>query len=265
MNTMTNKVFYTMLLLLSSTTVVAQDKTLFQKQWFIQNGDTLPYRILLPQNFDSSKSYPLVFFLHGRGESGTDNEKQLFHGAAMFLRDSVRANYPAVVVFPQCADDTYWSNVQTITEGTSRGKRSFYFVEDGPPSSAMALVQSLLLNILTRLKIDDKRIYAGGLSMGGMGTFELVRRMPGTFAAAFAICGGAHPATAKKVKKTSWWLFHGLKDDVVLPVFTQQMEGALKKVKADVRATYYPAANHNSWDPAFAEKDLLPWLFSKHK
>lgn len=255
----------TVCLLLLITSVSAQYKSLFQKQWFIQNGDTLPYRILFPKNYDAAKEYPLVVFLHGRGESGNDNEKNLAHGAALFLRDSVREKYPAIVIFPQCPSDSYWSNVQTVSEGSPRGKRSFYFIEDGPASRAMCLAMGLVKNIRTRFKIDDDRIYAGGLSMGGMGTFELVRRMPKTFAAAFAICGGAHPATAKEIKKTDWWLFHGLKDDVVLPIYTQQMEEALKKAGANVKATYYPNANHNSWDPAFAEPELLAWLFSKEK
>lgn len=257
--------FISIFLLLMITPVSAQDKSLFEKQWFIQNGDTLPYRILFPKDYDASKEYPLVLFLHGRGESGVDNEKNLLHGAAMFLLDSVREKYPAIVVFPQCPSDSYWSNVQTVSEGSPRGKRTFYFIEDGPPSRAMSLVMQLIKNICTRFKVDEDRIYAGGLSMGGMGTFELVRRMPKTFAAAFAICGGAHPGTAKEMKKTDWWLFHGLKDDVVLPIYSQQMEEALKKARANVKATYYPNANHNSWDPAFAEPNLLPWLFSKEK
>ena len=103
-----------------------------------------------------------------------------------------------------------------------------------------------------------------GLSMGGMGTFELVRRKPATFAAAVPICGGAHEATAKGLRKTAWWIFHGAKDDVVPPHYSKIMADALKKQKANVKFTLYPDANHNSWDPAFAEKDLLPWLFS-HK
>jgi predicted peptidase len=243
----------------------AQDKSNYQKHWFMQNGDTMPYRILFPLDYDLNKKYPLIFFLHGRGESGRDNEKQLTHGANLFLQDSIRKKFPAIIVFPQCPSDSYWSNVQTISEGTSNGKRGFYFVEDGPPSQAMCLLLGLVENIITRYKVDENRVYAGGLSMGGMGTFELVRRMPKTFAAAFAICGGAHPATAKQIRKTSWWLFHGMKDDVVLPIYTQQMEEALKKEKAEIRATYYPNANHNSWDPAFAEPQLLPWLFSKRK
>ena len=243
----------------------AQDKRLYQKQWFIQNGDTMPYRILLPLNYDSAKAYPVVFFLHGRGESGRDNEKQLIHGWRLFLQDSVSSKHPAIVIFPQCRDDDYWSNVQMVTQGKSTGKREFHFVKNGPPSTAMSLLMGLVDNVFNRYRYNPAQVYVGGLSMGAMGTFELVRRKPKTFAAAFAICGGAHPATAKKLKKTNWWLFHGMKDDVVPPVYTQQMETALKKAGANVRASYYPNANHNSWDPAFAEPDLMRWLFAQRR
>ena len=243
----------------------AQEKSMYEKHWFIQNGDTMPYRILFPKNYDAAKAYPIVFFLHGRGESGRDNEKQLTHGWRLFAADSFRNKHEAIVVFPQCPATTYWSNVHTVVEGSQRSNRNFYFVEDGPASPAMCLLQSLVDHITTRYKNDASRVYVGGLSMGGMGTFELVRRMPKTFAAAFAICGGAHPGTAKAMRKTSWWLFHGMKDDVVLPIYTQQMEAALKKAGAKVRATYYPNANHNSWDPAFAEPELMNWLFAQSR
>jgi predicted peptidase len=246
-------------------TVFSQDKSLYEKQWFIQNGDTLPFRLLLPKNYDPLKSYPLIFFLHGRGESGKDNEKQLANGATLFLKDSIRNKYPAIVVFPQCRATGYWSNVNTIAKGTSTSKRTFYFVEDGPPSTDMQLLMSLVDNIFVRYSVNKHQVYVGGLSMGGMGTYELVRRKPKTFAAAFAICGGAHPATAKQIQQTDWWLFHGLKDDVVDPTFTQKMEAALRNNHAKVKVTYYPDANHNSWDSAFAEPDLVPWLFSKKR
>jgi predicted peptidase len=259
---------YTLLLTITVALVLntsGQDKTSFQKQWFIQNGDTLPYRLLLPKDYSPSKKYPLVFFLHGRGESGNDNEKQLTHGAALFLTDSIRTKYPAIVVFPQCAATSYWSNVHTIAVGKSTGSRTFHFVEDGPPSQSMNLLLGLIDNIFVRFPVNKEQVYVGGLSMGGMGAFELVRRKPKTFAAAFSICGGAHPGIAKTIRKTKWWLFHGLKDDVVLPAYTQNMEAALKKQQADVKATYYPDANHNSWDSAFREPKLLPWLFSIKK
>lgn len=241
----------------------AQDKNLYQKHWFIQNGDTLPFRVLLPKDYDAAKKYPVVFFLHGRGESGSDNEKQLTHGATLFLKDSIRHAFPAIVIFPQCSDKSYWSNVHTIAQGNQNGKRAFYFVPDGPPSTDMQLLLGLVDHVLAHYGVNKQQVYVMGLSMGGMGTFELVRRKPATFAAAVPICGGAHEATAKELRKTAWWIFHGAKDDVVLPQYSEVMAAALKKQKASVKFTLYPNANHNSWDPAFSEPSLLPWLFSQ--
>jgi predicted peptidase len=247
-----------------SLSAFSQDKSMYQKHWFIRGGDTLPYRLLLPKNYDAAKEYPLILFLHGSGERGNDNEAQLVHGWKLFLQDSIREKYPAIVVFPQCAQNSYWSNIDfrydTITK-----KRTFLFPTGGEPTTAMRLLIQLLDELEGNYKMDDDRMYVGGLSMGGMGTFELVRRKPKLFAAAFPICGGANPATAKKLKRPSWWIFHGLKDDVVPPELSQQMADAIKAKGADVKLTLYPNANHNSWDPAFAEKDLLPWLFSHKK
>jgi predicted peptidase len=255
-----------LLLLFYSFTVAslaAQDLSLYQKKWLIEKGDTLPYRLLLPENFDTSKRYPLILFLHGAGERGRDNESQLVHGAKFFLQDNVRDSFPAIVVFPQCMQESYWSNVKQVKD--EMGKRKFDFEEKGSPSTAMALVQMLMKNIQNSYRIDKDRIYVGGLSMGGMGTFEIVRRNPRMFAAAFPICGGGNPTTAKKIKRTAWWVFHGAKDDVVPHEYSQEMVTALIKRGASVKFTLYPEVNHNSWDPAFAEKDLLGWLFSHHK
>lgn len=260
---------YSFLSLLLLVVLAAQaqpaDYSLYRKQWLIQDGDTLPYRVLLPEQYDSSRAYPLVVFLHGRGESGLDNEKQLVHGARLFLADSFRRQYPAIVVFPQCPPDNYWSNVQAVTQEHKNGKREFYFRKGGEPTRAMRLLMGLTENLQVRFKTDTKRIYVMGLSMGGMGTFELVRRMPGVFAAAVPICGGAHPDTAPALKGTAWWIFHGLKDEVVLPVYSQQMASALQTAGARIRLTLYPDANHNSWDPAFREAGLMKWLFSQRR
>lgn len=250
----------TQLLALSSS---AQDLTSYEKKWMVQGGDTLPYRVLLPLNYDSTIQYPVIFMLHGAGERGSDNEKQLVHGAKLFLQEEVRKNYPVIVIFPQCALTDYWSNVLRMHD--VKGKRAFSFIPDGRATTRMDLLQELVTYILITYPVKKEQVYVGGLSMGGMGTFELVRRMPNVFAAAFPICGGANTATAKKIKRTSWWIFHGLKDDVVSPEFSQQMAEALKKTGAEVKLTLYPNANHNSWDSAFAEKDLLPWLFSHKK
>jgi len=235
----------------------------YQKKWLVQGPDTLPYRLLLPQNFEASKKYPLILFLHGAGERGRDNEAQLMHGGNLFLSDSVRRNFPAIVVFPQCAANSYWSNVQRRTDST--GQTIFTFQEDGAPTRDMAMVENLLEELQRQYKIKGDQIYVMGLSMGGMGTFEIVRRHPDLFAAAIPICGGAHPATASQLKRAKWWVFHGGKDNVVPPHFSEDMIAALKAQGAQAKFTVYPEAGHNSWDSAFAEPDLLPWLFAQHK
>lgn len=247
-----------------ATGLFAQDKSLYEKHWLVRGLDTLPYRLLLPPNFDTTKRYPLVLFLHGAGERGRDNEAQLTHGWKLFLQDSLRQRFPAIVVFPQCPANSFWSNVQFRYDSLAK-KRTFVFSENGAPTVAMRMLEELLTDLHKKYRISKKQQYVGGLSMGGMGTFELVRRQPKTFAAAFPICGGAAPATAGKLRRVPWWIFHGLKDDVVPPELSQNMAAALKATGADVKLTLYPEANHNSWDPAFAEKDLLPWLFANRR
>lgn len=260
---MNRKLICGVLFLVSSMYLHAQDFSLYQKKWMVQSGDTLPYRILLPVDYDSTIKYPVIFFLHGAGERGRDNETQLVHGGKLFLKEEIRSNYKAIVVFPQCPVTDYWGNLLRIHD--DKGKRIFHFLEDGPAGRSMTMVKELVNYILEAYPVKKDQVYAGGLSMGGMGTFELVRRMPNTFAAAFPICGGANPATAKQMKKVTWWIFHGAKDDVVPPAHSENMYKALKKEGAKVKFTLYPNANHNSWDSAFAEPGLLPWLFSNHR
>ena len=243
--------------------VHAQDKSLFSRYLHVKNGDTLPYRLLLPKNYNAKVQYPLIVFLHGSGEKGNDNEKQLKHGASFFLADSNRNKFPAIVVFPQCPESDSWPNMEVKTDTATR-KKTFYFKANGKPTKAMASLIGLVGKLQSTYKPDRKRTFIGGLSQGGMGTFELVRRMPGIFSAAFPICGGADPATASELIHTRWWIFHGAKDDVVIPEYSENMAKALKEKGANVKLTIYPEANHNSRDNVFAEKNLLRWLFNNH-
>jgi predicted peptidase len=239
----------------------AQEFSAFEKHQIRLEEQFFPFRLMLPENYDVNEKYPLIFFLHGYGERGDNNKLQLVHGAKFFQRGDVRKNYPAIVVFPQCPKDSYWSN--SLGHIKPDGGYSFYFRTGGEPTKAMKSAEALLEMILNTYPVDKSRVYIGGLSMGGMGTFEMVRRNPGVFAAAFPICGGANPATAESMKAVSWWIFHGAKDNVVPPNLSEDMAKSLRAAGADVKFTLFPEANHNSWDPAFAEKDLLKWLFSK--
>ncbi|MET4082492.1 putative peptidase [Pedobacter sp. UYP30] len=240
----------------------AQDTMMFKKVVFAKKGDTLNLRVLYPKDFDSAKTYPILFFLHGSGERGNDNESQLVHGSKQFLKDSVRNAFPSIVVFPQCPANDYWSDVNIVTEN---GKRTFNFQKDGKPTKAMHALLAVVKDFLHRDYVDKSQVYVGGLSMGGMGTYEMLRRKRHTFAAAFAICGGDNLANVKKYKHVPLWIFHGAKDDVVDPAFSVATAERLKVLGDEVKLTIYPNANHNSWDSAFAEPGFLPWLYGHRR
>ena len=121
----------------------------------MQGQDTLPYRLLLPLNYNAKKNYPLILFLHGAGERGNDNEKQLVHGGDLFLIDSIRKNYPAIVVFPQCATNGFWSNI-TVHEDTVAKTRTFAFPVDLPPETDMKLLMSLVPDLEKKYPVDKQ-------------------------------------------------------------------------------------------------------------
>lgn len=243
---------------------LAQVKEKFQAKTFSSGSIQLPYRILYPKNFDTAQRYPLVLFLHGAGERGSDNQKQLVHGAKLFAADSVMENYPAIVVFPQCPAISYWANI--VDQKQPDGSRTFDFPARSKPTPAMSAVMQLIDSLVRLSYVDRNRIYVGGLSMGGMGTFELLARRPKVFAAAFPICGGGNPKNAKRyARRVNIWVFHGEADNVVPLYHSWRMVDAIKKANGDVRFTVYPGVGHNSWDNAFAEPELLPWLFSNRK
>jgi predicted peptidase len=242
----------------------AEVASAYQPFVFRSDSGQMPYRLLMPAGDTARRRYPLVLMLHGAGERGSDNTAQLKHGASLFLQPALRSRYPAFVVFPQCPADSYWSNVHIQRDSSGR-YRQLVFHDDSRPTPAMYLLERLLDSLVQALPVDTNRMYVGGLSMGGMGTFELVGRHPGWFAAAFPICGGADTLSAVRLTLPRWWLFHGLADEVVPAHHSQRMVEALEKVGVQARASFYPGVGHNSWDKAFADPQLLPWLFSQGK
>lgn len=238
----------------------------FQKKTFIKNSDTLRYQILYPQNYSASKQYPVLLFLHGSGERGSDNEAQLTHGSALFLNDTSRREFPAIVIFPQCPRDSAWNRISSKPDSTSPSSRRIDLSFQPTPTTPAQLAKLLLDSLLASRIADPKKMYVGGLSLGGFGTFDMVERYPDFFAAAVPICGGGDTTTAARfASKTSVWLFHGDADKSVDVKNSREYFAALTSHKADVKYTEYPGVGHNSWDNAFKEKTLLPWLISKSK
>ncbi|NRB50279.1 MAG: prolyl oligopeptidase family serine peptidase [Saprospiraceae bacterium] len=241
-----------------------QDFSLFAKKSFqAKDGGTLPYRILLPENYDATKQYPLVLFLHGAGERGDDNEKQLVHGVKTFLQAEHREQFPCILIAPQCPKDSYWASPKF-----ERTKYPIDFDFNYEYDETVALDRAIQLtrSIIKQLSVDKKRVYITGLSMGGMGTYEAVYRYRKLFAAAVAVCGGADVAAYKKKHaKIPFWLFHGDVDGVVEVKHSRAMKDKLEELGAEVRYTEYAGVNHNSWEKAYEESELLPWLFAKSR
>lgn len=258
--------FFNVVLFMGLMPVHAQSiqNTAYEEKRFTKNGETLLYRIIYPENFSPENKYPVVLFLHGAGERGSDNEKQLTHGSSLFSNKDTKKRFPSIVIFPQCPQNDYWSNVKI--NRSKKGYKKFMFKKKGKPTTSMKLVMALMDQISKAPYVEKNKIYVGGLSMGGMGTFDILKRRPNMFAAAVPICGGGNPKETKRyAKNISVWIFHGAKDDIVHPYFSLKMATALQEKGADVRLTYIENANHNSWKYAFAEQELLPWLFSKNK
>jgi predicted peptidase len=242
----------------------AQDHDLFEAGAYTYKKDRLNYRILFPADFDPLKKYPIVFILHGSGERGNDNNAQLANGASLFLDAGTRRRFPAIVVFPQCSKNGYWSNVHVTNE--ANGGERLDFQLGGEPTRDMSLLLSLIDEFVAKAFVDSNRVYVGGLSMGGMGALELLRRRTEVFAAAFCICGGDNSLNAKAyAEKVPLWIFHGENDNVVAPQYSESISAAIEKFGGKPRFTIYRGVGHDSWNNAFAEPQLLPWLFGYSK
>ena len=248
------------LLTILSEVSVAQDMSLYVKKEFTsKSGATMPYRILYPENYDPKGKYPVILFLHGAGERGNDNEKQLVHGSKLFLKPENREKYPCIVIFPQCPAEGFWSSV--VRDNTKR-PHSLSFDYQQPITPSLSLAMSILRQVIKQEGVDKKRVYIAGLSMGGMGTFEAVYRFPKVFAAAMPICGGGDANSYNaKAAKLPFRVFHGEKDSVVPVEESRRMVEKLKALNGDVRYTEYPGVDHNSWDNAFMEPDFLSWMW----
>lgn len=214
---------------------------------------SLPYRLWKPENYDPSKKYPLIVFLHGVGERGDDNEAQL--KIDEFLTLVLDPEHPAILIAPQCPRNSWWSAIRRPWDQPQSGNLE--------PTPAMKLLMGLLDQLRKELPIDADRCYLTGLSMGGFGTFDLLLRRPNDFAAAVPICGGGNSERAGEIAHIPMWIFHGGADPVVPVKLSQDMVKALEKAGGKVRYTEYPGVGHNSWSKAYQEPELRKWLFEQ--
>jgi predicted peptidase len=221
------------------------------------NGLGLPYRLYVPLDYVQSKRYPLLLVLHGSGEKGTDNRKQLVNGVLAFCDRKLQNRHAAFVVYPQCPEDARWVEAPW--------KEGRYEVDQVPISKPLSTALELLTALEKELSVDPQRRLIAGLSMGGYGTWDAIIRHPDRFAGAMPICGGGDPGKAAAARSVPVWAFHGAKDEVVPVAASRTMVQALRKAGGKVRYTEYPTVGHNAWDKAFADRRAITWLLSQRR
>ena len=227
------------------------------KTYVNDNDDSLLYRMLEPERRCFLKKYPLVIFLHGAGERGQDNERQLIWGAGAFIKEENRKDHPCFVIAPQCPKGKRWVDVNWDL---------MTHVMPEEPSENMALVMELIDKVIDKYPVNKRRIYITGLSMGGYGTWDLISRWSDKFAAAAPICGGGDELQAPKLVKMPIWVFHGSDDTTVPPERSRNMVKAIQDEGSEkIKFTEYPGVGHGSWKPAYADPEFMKWMFGQKK
>lgn len=203
----------------------------------------LDYLRYLPPEYgqDPEKKWPLILFLHGAGERGTDINLLYKHGIPRVTREQ---DIPFVTISPQCPNEHWWSDF-------------------------LPALDDLLDETLDTLAIDTDRVYLTGISMGGYGAWHLAVEYPDRFAAIAPICGGGPwmynvPGRLHEIRHMPIWVFHGAKDQVVSPKESEWMVELLKQCGANVRFTLYPEADHDSWTATYNNPELYEW-FLQHR
>jgi predicted peptidase len=196
------------------------------------------YLLYLPAEYgrDKKARWPLMVFLHGAGERGSDVNKVKAHGPPKLVAQG--KEFPFLLVSPQCPENAWW-DVETLN--------------------------ALLDSVMKSHRVDPDRVYLTGLSMGGFGTWNWASTSPERFAAIAPICGGGDDRMVRRARNIPVWAFHGAKDTVVPLSASQEMVDALKKAGGNVKFTVYPEADHDSWTETYNNPELYAWLLSHRR
>ncbi len=232
---------------------------------YVKVGKTIyRYQVYLPANFDNTKKWPVILFLHGSGERGEDGLLQTEVGLASAIRKNA-ARFKSIVIFPQCRVDSHWTY-----------------------AASQKVAIKALDSSLKEFNGDPERVYLTGLSMGGSGVWYTAANYPGKFAAVVPICGWVVPpagltsvtdlpqevkeiaeavdpymAMAERVKETPFWIYHSKDDNVISVEESRRMYEALKALGSKARYTEYEDQGHSAWDKAYSEPELVEWLLKQ--
>lgn len=211
------------------------------KRWvgpMLEDRLALRYLTYLPEGYesDAEKRWPLVLFLHGSGERGSDLSKVALHGPPKLIKAGQQ--YPFIMIAPQCPNGRWFRVAELV---------------------------ALLDDVEERYRVDPQRIYVTGLSMGGFGTFQLAMAIPQRLAAAAPICGGGTVQLAPLLKDLPLWAFHGSADQAVPAARSREMIEAINAAGGQARLTIYPGVGHDSWTRTYADPQFWRWLLAQKR
>lgn len=198
----------------------------------------LDYLLYLPDDYGSKEKWPLIIFLHGAGERGSDLNKVKLHGPPKLVEQG--SEFDFIIVSPQCPGNAWWPYLSVQ-------------------------VNALIDDILEHYRVDKNRVYLTGLSMGGYGTWAIAGTNPERFAAIAPICGGGDRFLAHNLKNVPVWAFHGAQDPVVPLQRSQEMVDAVNRAGGNAKLTVYPEAGHDAWTQTYSNDELYEWFLSHSK
>lgn len=210
-----------------------------QKKFSFNITFQMEYLLFLPESYAQStnQKFPLILFLHGAGERGSDLDSVKRHGIPKIVETN--PDFPFIAVSPQCPKDSWWT-------------------------SELHTINGLIEEVVEKYQVDTSRIYLTGLSMGGFGTWSLASMYPERFAAIAPVCGGGEVRQIlRSLVEIPIWTFHGQKDDVIPFSRSEEIVTALKKHGSSIKFTIYPEAGHDSWTKTYDNPELYKW-FLKH-
>jgi predicted peptidase len=242
--------------LMAATAVRADEKSAeFEEHSFAWHGGAkMPYRLLKPEKVEAGKRYPLVLILHGFGERGTDNQKQLKDFGPAFLKPDVRKRFPCFVLLPQV-----------------NGSWVEHPVFDKPirltpnPTAGLTMAHEILKGVVKKYPVDADRLYLMGYSNGACGVWELLEREPRAWAAAAPMAGAGDPSKVGAAKHVPIWAFHGAKDPTIPPERMAELVAALRAAHGHPMFTVYPNGVHYDAKKGLHDPNLLPWLFAQRR
>jgi poly(3-hydroxybutyrate) depolymerase len=200
------------------------------------------YTVFVPENYTTRRAWPIVLFLHGAGERGTDGLRPTTVGLGPVIRRDPKA-FPFIVVFPQC-ENLRGRLLASWNADTPDGKRALRILKD----------------VEAAYRVDPKRRILSGWSMGGYGAWSLAAAHPGFWSAVVPLSGGGNAATAKKLRNVPIWAFHGERDRFVLPSETRNMVDAVRAAGGDAKFTLVKGIAHDVWKTAYSLRALRQWM-----